>query len=125
MHIRKSDVPVQLDASGAVARLQPGSGSAAAYGSLSAEDFWLTAGTDISPLLEGLPYDVCQAPHWGGVAKGRLTVRDGSSETLTAGELFYWPPGHTAAVHEKSELLMFSPEKEHLQVLTHMRGKMG
>lgn len=26
---------------------------------------------DIAPLLEGLPNDMCQCPHWGYVLKGR------------------------------------------------------
>lgn len=127
MRIRKDDVPVQIEAAGAVARLQPGFGSAAGYGLLSAEYFSLPAGTDIAPLLKGLESDMCQAPHWGYLAEGELTVQysGGHTEEVTAGDLFYWPPGHTVKVHANAELLMFSPEQEHLHVLSHMKGQMG
>jgi hypothetical protein len=92
---------------------------------LSAEFFSLAAGTDIAPLLQGLKDDLCQAPHWGYLAKGALTVtyKDGSTESVAAGDLFYWPPGHTVSVQENAELLMFSPERAHSDVLAHMKAK--
>jgi hypothetical protein len=81
MRIAKDDVPVEVAASGAVARLQPECGDASQCGVLSAEFFSLAAGTDIAPLLQGLKDDLCQAPHWGYLAKGAVTVtyRDGTS----------------------------------------------
>jgi hypothetical protein len=126
MRIAKDDVPVKITAPGAVARLQPGFGDATACGVLSAECFSLSAGTDIAPLLEGLQDDLCQAPHWGYLAKGSLTVtyRDGSIETVSGGDLFYWPPGHTVKVQQDAEVLMFSPERTHSEVLDHMKAKM-
>jgi len=125
MRIAKDDVPVEVAAPGAVARLQPGFGDASQCGVLSAEFFSLAAGTDITPLLRGLKDDLCQAPHWGFLAKGALTVtyRDGSTEDLAHGDLFYWPPGHTVRVREDAELLMFSPELAHRDVLAHMKAK--
>jgi hypothetical protein len=127
MRIAKDHVPVKITAPGAVARLQPGFGDASRYGMMSAEYFSLGAGTDIAPLLEGLDGNLCQAPHWGYLAKGALTVtyRDGSSEHVDSGDFFYWPPGHTVKVEEDAELLMFSPEHEHTQVLEHMQAKIA
>jgi hypothetical protein len=127
MRIAKTDVPVKISSPGAVARLQPGFGDASDCGVLSAEFFSLAAGTDIAPLLEGLTDDLCQAPHWGYVSKGALTVtyNDGSRESVAGGDLFYWPPGHTVRVKEDAELLMFSPERAHSEVLAHMKAKMG
>jgi hypothetical protein len=92
---------------------------------LSAEYFSLAAGTDIAPLLQGLEDDLCQAPHWGYLATGALTVayKDGTTETVTAGDLFYWPPGHTVSVHEDADLLMFSPQRAHSEVLEHMKAR--
>jgi len=127
MRIAKNDVPVKITAPGAVARLQPGFGDATRYGTMSAEYFSLAAGTDISPLLQGLDGNLCHAPHWGYLAKGALTVRyrDGSSERVDSGDFYYWPPGHTVRVDEDAELLMFSPEHEHRQVLDHMQAKIA
>ena len=127
MRIARDEVPVEVAAPGAVARLQPGFGDASQSGVLSAEFFSLAAGTDIAPLLQGLKDDLCQVPHWGYLAKGALTVtyRDGSAENVAGGDLFYWPPGHAVSVQEDAELLMFSPERAHREVLAHMKAKIG
>ncbi|MEV0850894.1 cupin domain-containing protein [Nocardia fluminea] len=56
------------------------------------------AGTDFGPVLQGLPDDRCPSPHWGIVLEGslRLEHADGTVETANAGEVYYWPAGHTA-----------------------------
>ena len=74
MRIAKKDVPVKIEAPGAIARLRTEFGSAQGYTNISAEYFSLGAGTDIAPLLKGLEGDACQAPHWGYLAEGALTV---------------------------------------------------
>ena len=60
------------------------------------------------PLLEGMPQDMCQCPHWGFVLNGRITTTDaaGKQETVTANDLFYWPPGHNVRVDEDASILM-------------------
>lgn len=127
MRIAKDDVPVKINAPGAVARMQTDFGDAAGYGKISGEYFSLGAGADIAPLLEGLADDLCQAPHWGYLLQGKLTVRytDGSEEEVRGSDLFYWPPGHTVKVSEDAEIILFSPQHEHNEVLDHMRAKMG
>lgn len=124
MRIAKDDIPVKIDVPGAKARQRPDFGTAS--GNLGAEYFSLGAGTDITPLLEGLPDDLCQAAHWGYVIAGEVVVtyRDSSSDTCAGGDVFYWPPGHTVRVVEDSELIMFSPQVEHGQVIDHMVAKM-
>lgn len=78
----------------------------------------LPAGTDLAPLLKGLPDDMCTCPHWGYVIKGQLRVTYADSEeVLQPGDLFYLPPGHTAFVEEDVEFLEFSPPNEHDAVL--------
>jgi len=74
MRIAKQDVPVRINAPGAVARVKANFGDATGYGMISGEYFSFGAGTDISPLLQGLEGDLCQAPHWGYLLQGELTV---------------------------------------------------
>ncbi len=127
MRIAKQDIPVRIDAPGAVARQKTNFGDATGYGRISGEYFSLDAGTDISPLLQGLEGDLCQAPHWGYLLQGELTVAfaDGAQEVVNSGDLFYWPPGHTVEVGEDAEIILFSPQDEHSEVLDHMLSKMG
>jgi hypothetical protein len=49
--------------------------------------------------------NLCQCPHWGTVLKGSINVRyaDGREETVRAGDVYYWPPGHTVWVDEDYE----------------------
>ncbi|MDQ3254089.1 MAG: cupin domain-containing protein [Acidobacteriota bacterium] len=127
MRVAKDDIPVRIDAPGAVARVQTDFGDATGYGTISGEYFSLGAGSDIAPLLKGLEGDLCQAPHWGYLLQGELTVTyaGGSEEVVSGGDLFYWPPGHTVRVSEDAEVILFSPQDEHNKVIDHMRGKMG
>ena len=127
MRIAKQDIPVRIDVPGAVARQKTNFGDPTGYGMISGEYFSLAAGTDISPLLQGLEGDLCQSPHWGYVLQGELTVTyaDGSHEVTKSGDLFYWPPGHTVKVGQDAEVILFSPQDEHSEVIDHMLHKMG
>lgn len=127
MHLAKEKLPVKIDSPGAVARQATDFGDAGGYGTISGEYFSLAAGADITPLLAGLEGDLCQAPHWGYLLEGQVTTTyaDGTEETVTGGELFYWPPGHTVRVAEDAEVILFSPQDEHTAVLDHMLTKMG
>ncbi len=127
MRIAKESIPVRINAPGAVARQQLDFGDASGYGRISGEYFSLGAGADIAPLLKGLEGDLCQAPHWGYLLQGRLTVTyaDGSEEVVRQGDLFHWPPGHTVRVGEDAEVILFSPQDEHSHVLEHMLRRMG
>jgi hypothetical protein len=127
MRIAKSEVPVRLSVPGAVARQTGEFGDATGFGEMAGEYFSLAAGTNIAPLLKGLEDDLCQSPHWGYVLQGRVTVtyKDGGSEEVSGGDLFYWPPGHTVRVDENAELILFSPQREHAHVIDHMRRKLG
>ncbi len=85
------------------------------------------AGTDFSPLLEGLKNNSCQVPHWGYIFKGvlRLTYDDGREITLKAGDLFYMPPGHTAYVEEDLKIMDFSPDKKFKRLVDHIDKKIA
>lgn len=127
MRIAKKDVPVRIDVPGAVARQRTDFGDVAGYGALGAEYFSLGAGTDVSGLLQGLPDNLCDSPHWGYVIEGGLTVtfKDGTAEETTTGDLFYWPPGHTVRADKDSEIVLFSPQREHGAVIEHMKRKLA
>ncbi len=127
MRIAKNDIPIRIDAPGAVARQKTDFGDATGYGRISGEYFSLGAGADIAPLLHGLENNLCQSPHWGYVLQGQLTVTyaGGKQEVINSGDLFYWPPGHTVKVGEDAEVILFSPQDEHSLVIDHMLRKMA
>lgn len=126
MRIPREQIPAKIDVPGAVARQIGNFGGAAGVGTMAGEWFSLGAGTDIQPLLEGLEDDACQAPHWGYMLSGELVVTftDGTAETCRAHDLFYWPPGHSVRVVEDAEVILFSPEHEHVKVMNHMLAAM-
>ena len=125
MHITKNDIPVKIDAPGAIARQQTDFG--AAFGVMGAEYFSMAKGADLAPLLEGLRGDMCDSAHWGYVINGTVTVTysDGSTEQCAGGDVFHWPAGHSVRVEEDADLILFSPQSEHTPVLEHIKHKMG
>ena len=127
MHISKDKVDVRMQIPGAVIRQQKNFGSASGLGDISGEYFSLAAGVDTTPLFIGLDGDLCQCPHWGFVIEGQLTTTDaaGETETVSKNDLFYWPPGHNVKVDADAEIVMFSPEHQHSEVIDHMIGKTG
>lgn len=122
MRIPKQDLPVKLAVPGATARHLAGFGTTDGGGDMAAEYFSLGAGTDIAPLLKGLEGDLCQSPHWGHVAEGELVVTyaDGGEDVCVAGDLFFWPPGHSVRVVSDAEVVLFSPAAAHAEVIDHM-----
>jgi hypothetical protein len=125
MHLTKTDIPVRLDAPGAVARQATDFGVAA--GTLGAEYFSLATGTDLAPLLAGLDGDACHAPHWGYVIAGRVVVTytDGGTESCATGDVFHWPAGHSVRVEDDAELILFSPQDSHGAVMDHIASKLA
>jgi hypothetical protein len=121
MRINKTEIPVVMAVPGATARQLPFGGD------LAAEYFSLGAGTDIAPLLQGLPDDGCQSVHWGYMLAGEVVVTytDGSAERCTTGDCFYWPAGHSVRVEQDAEVILFSPHDEHLAVIDHMKAKLA
>ena len=126
MRIAKEQIPTRIDVPGATARQVKDFGDATGYGKIGGEYFSLGAGTDISPLLKGLDGDLCQCPHWGYVIEGKLTVSfaDGHEEKVAASDLFYWPPGHTVRADDDTEMVLFSPQHEHSEVIDHILKKL-
>lgn len=69
---------------------------------------------DATPLFRGLPDDRCQSPHWGYVARGRVTFRFADHEEVyEAGDAYYAPPGHVPVIEAGTDLVEFSPTAEY------------
>jgi hypothetical protein len=122
MRISKEKVDVKMQIPGAVIRQQKDFGDMGGMGKISAEYFSLSAGVDTTPLFQGLEGNLCQCPHWGYVLSGRITTtdRNGARETVNESDLFYWPPGHNVKVDADAEIVMFSPQHKHSEVINHM-----
>ena len=118
MKLRKEDLPVALELPVAKFRM-------AEWDKISAAYVTLKAGADATPLLEGLSGDLCQCPHWGYMLEGAIYVRygNGEEEICRAGEMFYWPAGHTVRVEEDTSFVEFSPKVELKQVYDHIGQK--
>lgn len=125
MRVAREDVDVQMELPGVVIRQRKDFGDVSGYDRISGEYFTLAAGVDTTPLFVGLEGNLCQCPHWGFVLSGEITTTDarGVEETVTANDLFYWPPGHNVRVNAAAEIIMFSPEHEHSRVISHMIEK--
>jgi hypothetical protein len=71
----RNELPTRLEAGGVCFQGQD-------WGDINVSRVRLPAGADAAPLLEGLPDNLCQCPHWGTVVKGSIhvTYADGTEE---------------------------------------------
>jgi hypothetical protein len=104
MKLRKEELPIALELPVATFRVAEWDETAVAY-------VEMTAGADATPLLEGLPDDKCQCPHWGYILKGAIHVR--------------YNNGHTVWVEEDTSFVEFSPKKELKEVYDHVGNKLA
>lgn len=125
MKIAKENIEVKLKIPGAVIRQKTEFGDATGLGKISGEYFSLSAGVDTTPLFVGLEGNLCQSPHWGYLLTGQVTTTDaeGRQETVNANDMFYWPAGHNVKVNTDAEIIMFSPQHKHTEVINHMIEK--
>ena len=114
------EIPIAHEALGEMVRGQDWGGMTSAY-------MEYPAGLDFTPLLEGLENDLCQCPHWGFVIEGKIlvTYEDGTQESVGAGELYYWPSGHTILVQEPVRMVEFSPHDQMSQVVGNVVGNLA
>jgi hypothetical protein len=54
-----------------------------------------------------------------------LTYSDGNEETTSGGDLFYWPAGHTVRVSKNAEIILFSPQDKHCEVVNHLKNQLA
>jgi hypothetical protein len=120
MQATVDDLPVELKAGELKLRY-------AEWGPMAVRHAQVPAGVDMSPVLEGLPDDRCPSPHWGIVLKGSIHLRhaDGTEETTRAGQLYYWPAGHTAWTDEDAVFVEFGPVEPMRQFGEHAKRKVG
>lgn len=84
------------------------------------------AGMDTSPMFKGLPGDRCQCPHWGFLIKGQMTIKYADyDEIISAGDVYYLPPGHIPVINEDCELVEFSPKGEYKKTMDVIKKNMG
>jgi len=116
----RTKMPIRLEAGGVCIQAQD-------WADLNVARIRFPKGADATPLLEGMPQNLCQCPHWGMVLNGSIHVRygDGSEEIVRAGEVYYWPPGHTVWVDEDYEAVEFSPSRPMGEVIDHLKSKLS
>jgi hypothetical protein len=67
MSVRVEDLPIEVSHGELVTRY-------AEFGDMGIRHATLPAGTDMSPVLHGLPGDRCPSPHWGIVLSGSIAM---------------------------------------------------
>ena len=60
-------------------------------------------------MVKGLPDDRCEAPHWGYLLSGRMTVDYGDRQETIDGGQAYVAPGHLISFHSDCEAVEFTP----------------
>lgn len=120
MKQRLEDLPVEVRAGDLITRYVEWGGMAVRYARVP-------AGTDMGPVLEGLPGDRCPSHHWGVVLEGSITLEhaDGTVEETRAGEAYHWPAGHTATSATGAVFLEVGPLDTMRQFSEHARAKLA
>jgi hypothetical protein len=105
------DLPVTIAEDGVVIR-------EAEWGDLHIGHETFETAFDVAPLLQGLPDDRCQCPHWGYVIRGRMRVRYLDREEIAqAGDVYYLPPGHSPVMDAGTEIIEFSPREPYARTM--------
>jgi hypothetical protein len=120
MNRHPARLPTRLEADGVCIQSQD-------WSELNVARIRLRKGTDVAPLLVGLPGNLCQCPHWGAVLRGSIRIRyvDGREEVARAGEVYYWPAGHTIRAEEDFEAIAFSPSAAMSRLIDHLRPQLA
>ncbi len=104
--LERIDIPPVIEGGGVEFQMKE-------LGEMALASVRLPEGADLRPLLEGLPEDLCQCPHWGYVLAGKVAMHTKTgTEIYAAGQAFYWPPGHAPEALEDCEYVDVSPAAE-------------
>ena len=119
MHVKKEDLPSPFEMPGIKFGMQSGQGDMAI-------SYWEMPAGPMETIFEGLPNNCCPCPHWGYLFKGKMTAKydNGEKEVIRGGEVYYMAPGHVVQIDEDVSGVEFSPEKELMVVLEHIKKKM-
>ncbi len=81
---------------------------------------------DCTPVYKGLPGGVCQCPHYGYVFSGRMRAvypgTDWPDEVAGAGDVYFFPAGHTVIYDEPSVVLELNPAAALEKLMDHVNG---
>ena len=115
MHTATKDLTTEIEIEGIHTRGEE-------WGGQLVRHIELGPGVDFAPVFQGLPDDRCQCAHWGYIVEGSIHVvyRDGSEEINRAGDLYYWPAGHTGYTPDGVVFIEFSVAEELRPVLEHI-----
>lgn len=112
MRAAPTDLPVSYDLPGLTSR-------STNWGELDvAVETYTGAPRDATEAFRSLPDGRCRCPHWGYLVKGRMRIKyaDGE-EVISAGDIWYMPPGHIPVLEEDGVNIVFSPAGEYQKVL--------
>ena len=114
--LNSDEIPVAIEAEGVDVRMTE-------VGEMTVSFIRLGAGTDLGPALVGLDGDLCPCPHWGYMLDGTLRMRTADGDhTYSAGQAFYWAPGHAPFAETDCAYVDFSPTEQFALVIRHLTG---
>lgn len=115
---QQQQVPVAIEADGVELRKE------VIGGDMTVAFVRARKGVDLRPPLKGLPDDRCQCPHWGYILKGTVRMHTaGGHQDYTAGQAFYWAPGHAPEFIDDAEYVDFSPTAAFNAVIDHITSQ--
>lgn len=88
MKFKHDDVPDRINQGGV--RIQSRD-----CGDLNVSHICFPAGADARPLLQGLPGNLCQVPHWGVVLEGSIKVEYAGAQGSSAPGWGFPTPSHS------------------------------
>lgn len=116
MRATKNDLSVAAEMPGFESRQ-------AQWGGLNVAVETISSGMDATELFASLPDGRCQCPHWGYVVEGRVRIKYADhDEVVSAGEVYYLPPGHIPVVEKDTVLVEFSPLGEYEKTTSALEG---
>ena len=99
----------------------------ARWGEMHVAHYTLPAGTDLTPFFAAEPDGLCSGDHYGIVIEGDITISygDGAHESARAGDLYYWPAGHTGWTDQGVEFVAVTPLAQQEQMEQRMAAASG
>ena len=128
MHVNRNDIPAKIDVPGAVARQATGFGDTDRRGHPRRRVLHPRGGHRHRARCCRASRTTPARRRTGATCVTGsvvVTYTDGTDEQCSAHDLFHWPPGHSVRVLEDAEVVLFSPQAEHGQVMDHMLARMA